>query len=56
MKKMTVVVFPNRQGPDLSIEKDAGNDVLILMAGKDCKKNWENLRAICDEALAMLKK
>jgi hypothetical protein len=56
-KKMELVVSNSRV--DLSIEKDAGNQILILMGGLAnpayCKESWKNLRKLCDEALETLK-
>jgi hypothetical protein len=45
-KKMSLTDHGN-----LLIERDAGNEILILMQGKDKKTNWRNLKTICDEAL-----
>jgi len=37
---------------DLSIEKDGGNQIIILM-GKG-KVNWEGLKRLCETALKLL--
>lgn len=39
---------------DLSIEKDAGNPIRILMGGKDARQNWEELSELCRQALSEL--
>lgn len=50
-KKMAVI--PNSQGGfDLSIERDSGNPVLILMGNeKRSLPRWKALRDLCDEAI-----
>jgi hypothetical protein len=51
-KKMELIKSGSRI--DLSIERDAGNLVLILMGGKDRKTirdTWLQLKEICDEAI-----
>ena len=45
-KKMSVTDKLN-----LLIERDSGNEVLILMQGKHVKENWKMLKAMCDRAL-----
>jgi hypothetical protein len=54
MKKILIHLENHRV--DLLIERDAGNDALILMGGKDeiRKENWTELKRIADEALAIL--
>ena len=39
---------------DLSIEKDAGNPIRILMGGKNMEANWKRLSELCDRARALL--
>jgi len=39
---------------DLSIEKDSGNPIRIFMGGKDAKKNWRDLAALCNRAILEL--
>jgi hypothetical protein len=36
---------------NLLIERDSGNEILILMQGKNKKENWKCLSAICEQAL-----
>jgi hypothetical protein len=51
-KKMELIKSGSRV--DLSIERDAGNLVLILMGGKDRKTirdTWLQLKEICNEAI-----
>jgi hypothetical protein len=58
---MSAVIEKKRHGRgdggyDLLIERDAGNQVLILMgAGSYGKQAWKKLRKICDEVLKDLK-
>ena len=41
---------------DLSIERDSGNPVLILMSRnpQKCEDNWKQLRTLCDTAINQL--
>lgn len=56
-KKMSLIV--DRPDPftgkgvrvDLSIEKDSGNPIRILMGGKDARRNWEELTKLCNRAI-----
>lgn len=45
-KKMSVTDRGN-----LLIERDSGNEILILMQGKNLKENWQNLKALCNKVL-----
>lgn len=54
-KQMELVVSGTRC--DLSIERDSGNQILILMGGgskKRIRENWEKLRHVCNQALAQI--
>jgi len=54
MKK--ILIRLDNHNVDLSIEKDAGNPILVTMGGTNEKRkeNWTELRRICDEALAII--
>jgi len=52
MKKMSCVESSDGKTINLSIERDAGNPVLILMGGpKNCEYTWKRLYMVCLNAL-----
>ena len=57
MSKKMELITVNDDKIDLFIERDAGNNIRILMGGKrkDCLKNWENLKSLCDQVINQLK-
>lgn len=49
-KKMEIL--ETERGADLLIERDAGNEIRILMGrGPMCLETWKDLRDLCDEAV-----
>jgi hypothetical protein len=54
MKK--IQLSNNRKTYDLLIERDTGNEILILMSQdrKRCLDNWKKLKRICETAIIEL--
>ena len=58
MKKMSIrprTDHKDKMVYDLLIERDCGNEVGILMGGKDQKKDWKRLKTLCEQVLSQLK-
>ena len=55
MRRKKILLKPSGHNVDLLIERDSGNEILILMGRGDIAlENWKCLRAIVDDAIKVL--